>query len=67
MTSLPDEPHGPDLDELRKDIDALKQIPTDDLVDPEPASLVEDEPQPSPADAPGTELGEPIEEEHRGV
>lgn len=66
MTSLPQEPHGPDLTELRKDIDALKAVPTEDLIDPEPASLVQDEPQPSPSDAPGSELDEPIEEENRG-
>lgn len=55
MTSIPEQPHGPDLDALRKDIDELEETPTEELIEPTPAVLGEDEPEPQRTDAPGTE------------
>ncbi|MFH8250417.1 hypothetical protein ACH3VR_08650 [Microbacterium sp. B2969] len=64
MTSLPEQPDGPDLDELRKDIDELKEAPTDELIEPEPASLLKEEPTPERTDAIGSEKwDEPADEE----
>ena len=39
MTSIPEQPHGPDLDALRKDIDDLKETPTEELIEPTPAAI----------------------------
>lgn len=57
MTSTPDASahDGEDLAELRAEIDELKEIPTEQLIDPEPASLLEREPRPEPTDAIGSE------------
>ncbi|WP_243074544.1 hypothetical protein [Microbacterium sp. SS28] len=55
MTSLPDQPAGPDLDALRKDIDELQQTPTEDLIEPAPAVLAENEPEPERTDSIGYE------------
>jgi hypothetical protein len=61
---------GADLDALREKIDALKEVPVDDLVTPPPASILEDAddaddaeeevrehllPEPEPTDAIGSE------------
>ena len=53
MTSIPEQPHGPDLDALRKDIDELKETPTEELIEPTPAAIREDEPEPERTDAAG--------------
>jgi len=53
MVSIPEQPHGPDLDALRKDIDELKETPTEELVEPTPGRA-EDDPEPEPTDPPGT-------------
>ena len=55
MTSIPEQPHGPDLDELRKDIDELKEVPTEELVEPVPSLVEENEPTPERTDAIGSE------------
>lgn len=55
MTSTPDEDDRAALDELRDEIDALKKIPEEELVNPSPAKLNEDAPEPVPTDAPGSE------------
>ena len=54
MTSIPEQPHGPDLDALRKDIDELKETPTEELIEPTPGAA-QDDPEPQRTDAPGTE------------
>lgn len=64
MTSTPEVPDGADLASLREEIDELKQTPTDQLVTPEPSSLVEELPTPTPPDAIGSEKwDEPADEE----
>ncbi|WP_396668067.1 hypothetical protein [Microbacterium sp. R86528] len=57
MTSTPDAsaPDGADLTELRKEIDELKAIPEEELVNPTPASLTDREPTPHATDAIGSE------------
>ncbi|MCR2784423.1 MULTISPECIES: hypothetical protein [unclassified Microbacterium] len=55
MTSTPDEADRSALEELRAEIDALKQIPEEELVSPSPAKLNEDAPEPTPTDAPGSQ------------
>ncbi len=55
MTSTPDEDDRAALDDLREEIDALKQIPEEELVNPSPAKLNEAAPEPVPTDAPGSE------------
>ncbi|MEU1970126.1 hypothetical protein ABZ477_00540 [Microbacterium sp. NPDC019599] len=68
MTSLPEQPDGPDLDALRKDIDDLKETPTEELIEPTPGAVEENEPEPEPTDAPGSAGGdEPDDEEKTGV
>jgi len=68
MTSIPEQPEGPDLDELRKDIDALKDQPTEALIEPEPAELLRHEPTPERTDAIGSEKwDEPGDEERTEV
>jgi hypothetical protein len=64
MTSIPEQPEGPDLAELRKDIDELKDASTESLIEPEPAGLAQDEPEPERTDAIGSEeWDEPADEE----
>ncbi len=48
-------PDGHDLAELREEIDELKSIPTDELVNPVPHALQQEEPAPEPTDAIGSE------------
>jgi hypothetical protein len=55
MTSIPETPDGPDLDALRDEIDDLKKIPTEELVNPTPKIVEENEPTPKPTDAIGSE------------
>jgi hypothetical protein len=57
MTSTPDAPEhdGSDLAELREEIDALKAIPHEEIVNPLPKSLEEREPEAEPTDAIGSE------------
>ena len=59
--NLPETPHGADLDALREEIDDLKAIPTEELVNPLPAALEDAEPTPHPTDAIGSEdWNEPV-------
>lgn len=68
MTSIPEQPDGPDLEEIRKDIDELKDTPTETLVEPEPAALLQNEPEPERTDAPGSEQWDaPADEERTEV
>lgn len=68
MTSIPEQPDGPDLEELRKDIDELKDTPTEALVEPEPAALLQNEPEPERTDALGSEQWDaPADEERTEV
>lgn len=46
---------GSDLAELREEIDALKAIPHEEIVNPLPKDVEEREPTPRPTDAIGTE------------
>lgn len=57
MTSTPDRPEhdGSDLAELREEIDALKAIPHEEIVNPLPKNLEEREPAAEPTDAIGSE------------
>ena len=57
MTTAPEHPEhdGSDLAELREEIDALKAIPHEEVVNPLPKSIVEREPVPAPTDAIGSE------------
>ncbi len=56
MSSLPEKPHGPDLDALRREIDDLKRIPEENLIS---RPLLGDDTEllasPAPTDALGTE------------
>jgi hypothetical protein len=64
--STPDTPEhdGADLEQIRENIDALKEQSTEQLITPEPSSLVDDEPTPEPTDAIGSEKwDEPADEE----
>ncbi|MCT9820492.1 hypothetical protein N3K63_09385 [Microbacterium sp. W1N] len=54
-TPLPATPTGPDLEELREEIDELKDQTTEELVSPTPVDLADREPQPEPTDAIGSE------------
>lgn len=54
MTSIPT-PDGEDLAQLREEIDELKAIPTEELVNPLPHGLEEREPEAEPTDAIGSE------------
>lgn len=64
MTSLPEVPDAADLSALRDEIDDLQQTPVEQLVSPEPSSLVEELPTPSAPDAIGSEKwDEPADEE----
>lgn len=57
MTSTPETPaaDGADLAEIREEIDALQETPVEELITPEPSSLTENEPTPTPSDAIGSE------------
>lgn len=55
MTSIPETPHGADLDALREEIDELKAIPEEELVNPVPTSVEERTPTPHSTDAIGSE------------
>lgn len=55
MTSLPGAPDGADLAALRAEIDALKAIPEDELIDPAPGGLLAGALEAEPTDAMGTE------------
>jgi hypothetical protein len=57
MTSTPDAPEhdGSDLAELREEIDALKAIPHEEIVNPLPKNLEDREPDAEPTDAIGSE------------
>jgi hypothetical protein len=66
MTSTPDSPahDGSDLAALRAEIDELKAIPEEELIEPLPASVEERRPTPTPSDAIGSEKwDEPAEDE----
>lgn len=52
--NLPDSPDGTDLAELREEIDALKKIPAEELVNPTPTVVEENEPTPEPTDPIGS-------------
>ena len=55
---------GSDLAELREEIDALKAIPHEEIVNPLPQDVEEREPTPRPTDAIGTEKWDrPADEE----
>ena len=53
--AFPEEPHGPDLTELRAEIDELASQSTEELVSPAPKIVEENEPTPEPTDAIGSE------------
>lgn len=57
MTSTPDTPahDGSDLAALREEIDELKAIPQDELLNPLPSQIEEREPTPHATDAIGSE------------
>ena len=56
-SSTPDAPQhdGSDLAALREEIDALKAIPEEELLNPLPKSLEDEEPVPHSTDAIGSE------------
>ncbi len=57
-------PDGADLAALREEIDALKNTPTDELIEPLPTSVEENVPTPEVTDAIGSEKwDEPADEE----
>ena len=53
--NLPETPDGTDLGALRDEIDELKKVPTEELVNPTPEFVEENEPTPEPTDAIGSE------------
>jgi hypothetical protein len=57
MTSTPDTPahDGSDLAALREEIDELKAIPEEELLNPLPSQIEEREPTPHSTDAIGSE------------
>lgn len=66
MTSTPGTPEhdGSDLAELREEIDALKAIPHEEIVNPLPKGVEEREPEPRPTDGVGSEeWSRPADEE----
>ena len=52
---LPDRPTGPDLAPIRAEIDELAALSTEELVNPKPKAIAENEPVPYPTDAIGSE------------
>lgn len=54
---LPEHPTGPDIAEIRAEIDELAALSTEELVNPKPKVIAENEPIPSPTDAIGSEDG----------
>lgn len=69
MASTPGTPEhdGSDLAELREEIDALKAIPHEELMNPLPRSVEEREPVPHPTDGTGSaKRGEPAAAETPG-
>lgn len=66
MVSTPDNPthDGSDLAQLREEIDELKAIPDEELLNPLPAAVEEREATPRPTDAIGSEKWDlPADEE----
>ncbi|GAA1937328.1 hypothetical protein GCM10009775_31660 [Microbacterium aoyamense] len=66
MTSTPETPahDGSDLAELRDEIDELKAIPEDELLNPLPKIVEENEATAAPTDAIGSEKWDlPVEDE----
>ncbi|MET0811895.1 MAG: hypothetical protein ABWY03_02500 [Microbacterium sp.] len=66
MTSTPGTPEhdGSDLAELREEIDELKAIPHEEIVNPLPKAVEEREATPTPTDAIGSEKwNTPVEDE----
>jgi hypothetical protein len=66
MTSIPGSPEhdGSDLAELREEIDALKAIPHEEVVNPMPKGADDREPTPHATDAIGSEKWDrPADEE----
>jgi hypothetical protein len=66
VTSTPSTPEhdGSDLAELREEIDALKAIPYEEIVNPLPTDVEEREPDPHATDAIGSEKWDrPADEE----
>lgn len=55
MTSTPDAANGADLAALRAEIDELKAIPEEELVNPSPGGLLAGALEAEPTDAMGTE------------
>lgn len=56
MASTPEHPlDGEDLKTLRKEIDDLQAIPHEELMNPLPTSIEEEEPTPTPTDSIGSE------------
>jgi hypothetical protein len=68
MTSTPDAPEhdGSDLAELREEIDALKAIPHEEIVNPRPKNLEDREPDAEPTDAIGSERWDDTESPRPG-
>lgn len=66
MTSTPDGPahDGSDLEALRAEIDALRAVPSEELLEPTPKGIEEREPVATPTDAIGSEKwDEPVQDE----
>ena len=55
IPDVPESPEGTDLDALRDEIDELKKVPTEELVNPTPEFVEENEPTPAPTDPIGSE------------
>lgn len=53
-SDVPETPDGPDLAEIRAQIDELADQSTEELVSPTPAALAEREPDPEPTEAVGS-------------
>lgn len=54
-TPASDQPTGPDLAQIRAEIDELAALSTEELVNPTPELIAENEPTPHPTDAIGSE------------
>jgi len=55
MNDFPDDADRAKLDALREEIDSLKKIPEEELVNPSPTKGHEGELEPRPNEAPGSE------------